>query len=182
MKIQGFSNYEIYPQEGRIWSYKSNKFIGSKQKDGYWHCALYGDDGTQWNTSIHRVIWTAVNGVIPQGYEINHLDENKNNSISNLELVTHKENMNYGTRNERVSKALKGKTFSEEHKNNISKAMKGKPSNNPSKQVAAYKDGELVMVFPSTYEAHRQGYNRGAICSCCNGLRQSHKGFQWRYL
>lgn len=47
-------------------------------------------------------------GVIPQGMQINHKDEDKtNNSIDNLELMTNKENSSYGTRNERISKAMK---------------------------------------------------------------------------
>ena len=37
--------------------------------------------------------------------DINHIDENKtNNRLSNLEWVTHKQNMNYGTIKERLSK------------------------------------------------------------------------------
>ena len=36
--------------------------------------------------------------------EINHKDENKtNNCINNLEWVTHKDNCNHGTRNQRIS-------------------------------------------------------------------------------
>ena len=39
---------------------------------------------------------------------VNHLDENrKNNRPENLEWVTYSENINYGTRNERVSETLK---------------------------------------------------------------------------
>lgn len=40
--------------------------------------------------------------------QINHKDENKaNNCIDNLELMTNKENCSYGTRNARISKAMK---------------------------------------------------------------------------
>lgn len=91
MKIKKFSDYEIYPNEGKIFSLKSNKFIGAKNKKGYWQCSLYADDGIVWQTKVHRVVWIVCNGEIPQGYEVNHIDENKdNNSIDNLELVTHK--------------------------------------------------------------------------------------------
>ena len=119
--------------------------------------------------------------------EVNHIDENKdNNSISNLNLMTPKENCNWGTRNERsskaISKALKGRNLSEEHKGNISKALKGKANVALSKQVGAFKDGELMMTFPSISEAGRNGFSIGNICSCCNGLRNFHKGYQWQYM
>lgn len=51
-----------------------------------------------------------------------------------------------------------------------------------SKQVAAYKDGSLAMIFPSTMEAGRQGFNQSHISACCNGIRNYHKGYTWRYL
>lgn len=172
MKLRNFSNYEIYPQEGKIWSYKRNRFIGCKDKDGYLQCTLYADDGTIWTTTIHRLVWIAVNGDIPKGYEVNHIDEHKdNNSIANLNLMTRKENINFGTHNERMAKALKGNTN-----------KKGKYNNKSSKQVGMYKDGVLILVFPSTQEAQRNGFNSGAISNCCNGLRQSHKGYKWQYI
>ena len=162
--LPNYNGYIIYPKQGLIYSTKTNRFIGSKHpKGGYLHCSLTADDGTVTTTTIHRVIWTAVNGEIPQDMEINHKDEdNHNNKISNLELVTRKENINFGTRNERVAKAL-------------------------SKQVGAFKDGVLVMTFPSTMEAGRQGYNQGNVAACCNGCfnrqgNNTYKGFQWRYI
>lgn len=171
--IPNFSDYVIYPKQGIIWSCKSNKWVGAKnKKSGYWYCALTSDDGKVWKTKVHRVIWIAVNGEIPNGLEVNHINEDKsNNSISNLNLLTRKENINYGTRNERVAKAL-------------SKAMKGKFINrkDQSKQVGAYKNGVLIMTFPSTKEAGRKGYDQGAVSKSCNGKLPHYKGFQWQYL
>lgn len=156
MKLSNFSSYEIDVEEGTVWSYKSNKFIGSPQENnnGYWQVGLTDDSGESHVFYLHRLIWTAVNGEIPYGYEINHIDEDKSNcSIFNLSLCTHKENINYGARTQRTCK-----------------------------QVAAYKDGVLVMIFPSTAQAQRLGgFNQGAISDCCNGKRQSHKGFTWKY-
>lgn len=43
---------------------------------------------------IHKMIWIYYKGKVPEGKELNHKDGNKsNNSLNNLELVTHKENM-----------------------------------------------------------------------------------------
>jgi hypothetical protein len=43
---------------------------------------------------LHILIWTEYNGPVPAGFEIDHMDGNKSNSsLSNLRLVTHKENL-----------------------------------------------------------------------------------------
>ena len=169
LKIDGFSNYEIYPKDGKIWSNTTNKFIGSNN-DGYSPCALMADDGSIWRTNIHRVIYTACYGDIPEGMQVNHIDEDKNNnSIFNVNLMTPKENTNWGTRNERASKTLKGTRI-----NRIDE----------SKPVGAYKDGKLVMTFPSTAEAGRNGFDHSCIGKCCRGVKNynSHKGYEWRYI
>lgn len=44
----------------------------------------------------HRVVWVWNNGAIPEGFVVNHKDYNRaNNHISNLELMTQKENLAY---------------------------------------------------------------------------------------
>ncbi|WP_215268861.1 HNH endonuclease [Escherichia coli] len=41
-----------------------------------------------------RIIWEMHNGPIPEGYEIDHIDHNtRNDSINNLRLVSHVENL-----------------------------------------------------------------------------------------
>ena len=48
----------------------------------------------RYNRYIHRLVWETFNGKIPKGLEINHIDHNKsNNSLSNLELVSHSDNL-----------------------------------------------------------------------------------------
>ena len=41
----------------------------------------------------HTVIWMAFNGSIPEGYEVDHIDnDRKNNKLSNLQILTKSEN------------------------------------------------------------------------------------------
>lgn len=164
--FRDFTNYEIF-EDGRIWSKKKKKFLKSyTTRDGYQMVGLVDNEGKRHTERLHRVVFCAVNGLweFPEGMQINHLDENKtNNHITNLELVTPKENCNFGTRNTRIAETM---------------------TNSPkiSKRVGAFKDGELQMVFPSTNEAGRQGFNQGNVCRCCRGEQKTYKGFTWRYL
>ena len=158
MKLEGFSGYEIYPEEGKVWSYKSNRFVGSKNPKGYWYVSLIDDNRKQHTFILSRLIWESVYGKIPEGYEVNHTTEDKNmNGIQFLSLCTHKENCNFGTAIQRSAEKR-------------------------SRQVGAFKDGVLVLVFSSTSEAERSGYDSGHIVKCCNNIRKSHKGYQWKYL
>ena len=164
-KFRNYSNYEVF-EDGRIFSYWTKKFLKPQtRKDGYQIVSLSDNEGKQKTYYLHRVVYESVTrSPIPKGYEINHISEAKDeNFFENLQLISHKENLNYGSRNSRASKAQ---------------------TNNPkiSKQVGAFKDGELVMAFPSAREAGRQGFNCGCISACCNGKIKTHKGFEWKYL
>lgn len=49
---------------------------------------------------LHRLVWESFNSVIPDGLEINHIDgDKKNNVLSNLEVVTRRENVNHAFEN-----------------------------------------------------------------------------------
>ena len=162
-----FTKYEVYP-DGRIWSYTQKKWLKPfTRKDGYQQVSLVDNEGQKKIYKLHRVVWEAVTGSpIPKGCEINHISEVKTeNFFENLQLLSHKQNLNYGTRNLRASKT--------------------KTNGVRSKQVGAFnKNGELVMTFPSTAECGRQGFNQSAVAACCRGVKnyKTHKGFEWRYI
>lgn len=43
---------------------------------------------------VHRVVWEAFNGAIPQGMDIDHIDGNpKNNKLDNLQILTRQDNL-----------------------------------------------------------------------------------------
>ena len=45
---------------------------------------------------VHRLVFEAFNGIIPENMEINHKDYDRtNNNINNLELLSHKNNVRY---------------------------------------------------------------------------------------
>lgn len=158
-KFRNYSKYEVF-EDGRIFSYWTKKFLKPKtNKNGYQVVLLYDNEGNRKMYYLHRVVYEAVTREpIPQGMQINHRSEVKTeNMISNLELMSPKQNTNYGTGIERRTKMQ-------------------------SKQVGAFKNGKLVMTFQSTQEAGRNGFNQCSVWSCCNGKRKTHKGYTWKYL
>lgn len=174
-KFRQYDNYEVY-EDGRIWSYKKKRFLKPKtNKNGYQSVLLSDNEGKMKRYYVHRIVWESLTGEpIPDGMQINHRNEIKtdNRFFENLELVTPKQNLNYGTRNSRA-----GKT--------ISKALTNNPKR--SKPVGAFKDGKLVMAFPSANEARRQGFNQGNVSACCRNCfnregNNVYKGLTWRYI
>lgn len=165
--FRDFTKYEVF-EDGRIWSYKSNKWLKpTPNKKGYYYIYLSDNEGKIKNYRLHRVIFEGVTGQpIPEGMDVNHINEDKSdNRFENLNLMTRKENVNWATRNERIGEAN---------------------TNNPkrSKLVAQYdKKENLINIYPSLMEVHRQlGFNKGHISQCCNGKCKTYKGFIWRYI
>lgn len=71
--------------------------VGSRNNGGY--IRVDGASHGLGSLNGHRLIWEAVNGPIPAGFEINHKNGIKtDNRITNLELVTHQENMRHAYR------------------------------------------------------------------------------------
>lgn len=167
--FKNFNKYEVY-EDGHIWSYKKNRFLKPwTNKKGYKQVWLTDNEGESKWYYLHRVVYESVTSEpIPEGFEINHRSEDKtDNRFCNLDLVSHKENCNFGTRNNRIAKANKNGKL--------------------SKQVGAYKDGELVMTFTSTAEAQRQGFSSGNVSMCCRNCfnregNNVYKGYTWKYI
>ena len=101
-----------------------------------------------------------------EGKTINMVFFNEDGSInkekSTIEWCTNEYNHNYGTINQRISKAkINGKT------------------SKPVLQITL--DGEFIREWTSTAECGRNGFNHQLVSACCNGKRKSHKGFKWCY-
>lgn len=92
---------------GKVWSYKRKRFLKPfSNKKGYLLVALC-KDGEKKSYKVHRLVAEAYLPNEENKPQVNHIDECKtNNCINNLCWMTAKENNNYGTRNERISKKI----------------------------------------------------------------------------
>lgn len=145
---------------GKIVFHKGGILSPGKNTKGYLTVILC-KDGKKKCFRVHRLVWEAFNGIIPDGYEVNHINEIKtDNSLWNINLMTHIENNNYGTRTQKAKEKL----------------TNGKLSD-PVLQLTL--DGVLVKEWPSLNETGRNGFDQGVVSKCCNGKLKSHKGFKW---
>ena len=106
-RVPGYEDRYAATKDGRIWSYRRKKFLTpASDKDGYLRIVLY--NGNRKTISMHRVILMAWNPIENmEKLQVNHKDENKkNNCLDNLEWMTCKENINYGTGIQRGHKNL----------------------------------------------------------------------------
>lgn len=95
--FRDFKKYKIY-EDGRIWSYARNKFLKPHPNHkGYYQITLSDNDNNKKTYQLHRVVYESVTGMpIPEGLQVNHIDENKtNNKFNNLNLMTLQENIAY---------------------------------------------------------------------------------------
>ena len=172
--IEGYENYQV-SNFGEVKSLGNNKkrkeklLSPGKNGKGYLFVSL-SKNGVGKPFTIHRLVYETFVGEIPPKWDINHLDENKeNNHLENLEACSHEKNCGWGNRNKKIAATL---------------------INHPqrSKAVEAIDKvtGKVIYVFPSTMEAERQGFDSGAVSKCCRNcysrpVNNLYKGFIWRY-
>jgi hypothetical protein len=96
LKVPGY-NYEV-TREGRFRNYKTKKEVkGTINSRGYIYLSLKVE-GQQRKVRAAKLVMLTYVGT-SGGLEINHKDGNKiNNSVANLEYVTHKENIRHAYR------------------------------------------------------------------------------------
>ena len=171
--IKGFEGIYQVSNLGRVRSLprQTNNQFGKKERilkpwikrNGYYQIGLRKQSIVKWYL-VHRLVYEAFNGSIPEGLQVNHINEIKtDNRLENLNLMTPKENTNWGTRNERCSK----------------KQINGKLSK-PVLQFTL--DNILIKEYASTHQVERElGFANGNIVNCCNGKLKQAYGYIWKY-
>ena len=154
--ISGYEGLYAITSCGRVWSYRRKIFLKPiKSKDGYLKINLYKNNKLK-TYQIHRLVlmtYKPVDGM--ENLQVNHKSEIKTeNYLNNLEWMTAKENLNYGTRNKRAGISL-GKTV---------------------------RCIETKKVYFSTNEAERQtGIAHQSISKVCRSKLKSAGDKHWVY-
>lgn len=100
--ITNSRNYYITP-DGRVFS-GSKELKQTKTPQGYLKVRIYYVDGTSRDQKVHRLVAMEYIPNPLNKKEVNHIDANKtNNDISNLEWVTHAENMRHAHDNNLIT-------------------------------------------------------------------------------
>ena len=166
--IDGFVGKYQISNMGRVRSLHWNKEIilkGGISKFGYRRVVLTNNNYRKYY-AIHRLVALAFIPNPENKPEVNHKDENKlNNRVDNLEWVTCKENIQWGT-------SLEKRAFSQ-RKTQATKAV-----------YQFDKSLNLINVFPSRNEAARVlGIQKSGIGHACNHSKgfPTYKGYIWRY-
>lgn len=130
------------------------------------------------NHYVHRLVWESFRGKIPNGMQINHLNEVKDdNRLENLSLVTPKENINYGTAHIRtVEKESYSKTEAQEILD--SKFTKNIDIINYDgvRGIGTFKCNTCNSVFKRIFDDEQ--HYKGNGCLNCNRLDRLDKKFE----
>ena len=201
--IEGYEGLYEVSDWGNVRNRFGKSISKEMTKDGYLRVNLH-KNGHYKHHSVHRLV---AKSFIPNpenkpcvGHTKplpNGTEDKTSNEAWNIEWMTYSENRNYGTCNERISAAQKDREFTEEHKKNISEALRNSEifhnlvksdeyrqklrdahKKNPqfnrkdlSQPVHQYTlDGTYIKTYPSAKEAARQtGLAQSNISRCCNG-------------
>lgn len=156
-EIEGYENFYWISNLGRV---KSRRKLLNPTKSEYLKVSLY-KGGKVKVVPVHRLVAKAFVKNFQNYPFVNHKDENKYNNIyTNLEWCTNIYNLNYGRRNEKVSK-------------------------NQSKYKIIQKDknGNLIKIWDNIWElTHNTNFRKDNISCCCRGKYKYAYGYKWEYI
>lgn len=156
--IEEYEGLYQVSNQGRVKSLKYGKeriLKPAPNSDGYLFVVLCKDGKTK-TYFVHRLVAMAFIPN-PEGLPcINHKScIRTENNVNNIEWCDHSYNNSYGARVEKYSKPV----------------------------IQMSLNNEVLTIWPSASEASKKsGFNTSAICRCCQGKLQTHKGFKWEYL
>ena len=171
MDIKSYEGKYQVSNLGNIRNSKGKVMKQRKGKDGYMRIDLF-KDGKHKSYLVHRLVLSTFKANPRNCSDVNHIDENKeNNSLNNLEWTSHKDNLNYGTRNKRVAATNKANG----HYAKLARI------NSDKKSIPVYCTTNNT-VYKSAHEAARQlNLDQGSINKCLKGKFTHTGGYKFEY-
>ena len=149
--------YEV-DEEGNVWSVRSGRTIAVYDSHGYYKVTMLVGNGRYRKAFVHRLVANAFCHKISGKCEVNHINEDKHdNRASNLEWVTHSQNIRWGNGYYKRAKSIRKMVW------RIDK--NGRRVQYPSLTQAAQENGISVC------SVSRAANKRGSAC-----------GYAWRFV
>jgi hypothetical protein len=146
-------------KDGKLYPFRSRLLSRSNDIAGYMVVGLHKDGKTTYK-KVHTIVVESFLGKIPIGKEIDHIDGDKsNNSLSNLRVCSHKENINNPI--------------------TISKKRQPKHSVHSFIVIRTNKNGEQ-KIYNSIHKASNDGFPLWGIYRACKSHKE-YKGYFWCY-
>lgn len=167
-RIPEYPRY-LVSDAGEVYSERAGKVLKPAiSKFGYERVALYKENGEVHTIMVHRLVASAFLENPDSLPQVNHINEDRlDNRLENLEWCTASYNINYGGRNEKVSKKLRD--FKEQ---TVARRI----------EQVDLKTGAVVKTWTSMREIERElGFAHSNIYACCTGRRNTRGGYLWRY-
>lgn len=158
-EIPKFPMYSVTDQ-GQIYSEHSNRFLTPElnKSKGYLRVTLYVE-GKRKKLLVHVLV---AESFIPNPDNkpyINHINGNKlDNSVGNLEWVTHAENMSHA--------------FS----TGLNENPQGSSARNYKGDILVFREGVHIDTLSGNIDMRNKGYSPSGVSQVLNGVRKTHKG------
>lgn len=139
---------------GNVYSVRRDSLLKSGMSGNGYLSVILCTDGRRKHFKVHRLVAEAFIENKLNKPAVNHKDEDKhNNNVNNLEWVTTKENINYGTRNIRTSKRIK----------------------------VIYQDDTYEIWESANVFAREFGVNQSNVCAALHGRIKTAYGMRFEY-
>lgn len=157
-QIKGYEGLYEVSNKGRVYSHISKKFMTTNTLRNGYPSVLLSKGKEEVFKFIHRLVAEAF-VPNPNNYPVvNHKDENRtNNAAENLEWCTTKYNLNYGSRNKKLSESL------------------GIPI------VCIDRFGTKTRFKSARDAAKKLGILTTSICNAVKGRAKTAGGYFWKY-